>query len=488
MILFNATQKAYYALIPVFILCAALLGLFGCNADASDSEDSSESAASAPQTQYYHIIFHRNDGEMDVTVDVPVAIDGTKFKIPDCTDDRIGFEPTSISVFNYWNTEANGTGESYEIGVKNNFKLKAGQSIDLYAIWNWQPGGYTIVFNANGGSGDMSSQYASFGWRTLSANTFTKTGNTFTGWNTKSDGTGTSYNNSQSVLNLSTENGASVTLYAQWRINKYTVVFDANGGSGTMSSQSMDYGSVYTLRKNTFTKDFRSFDGWSKNADGTGTKYNDEQEVSNLTSEDGVTITLYAVWGVGLPVGSIVYSDKSWTASNVYDNTKTPIGVVFYSDETKVKIVHLQHAGKKWCLETAEAYDKYIATDEADGSSNWQTICSNVTDENVSGNYPVFEYANSLTEDGGGWYVPAYSEVCAFMDENNKPKINAALKTLSDAEVSASSISSSNWTSNINTYTATQAICVVSQSNGNARYGFDKKISYNVRAVKAFNY
>lgn len=480
MILFNATLKVYYALIHFFILCAALLGLFGCNADASDSEDSSESAASAPQTQYYHIIFHRNDGEMDVTVDVPVPT-GTKFVIPDCTDDRIGFEPTSIRVFNYWNTEANGSGESYEIGVRNNFRLKAGQSIDLYAMWIWQSGGYTIVFNANGGSGDMSSQYASFGWRTLSANTFTRTGYNFTGWNTKSDGTGTSYTNSQSVLNLSTENGASVTLYAQWRINKYTVVFDANGGSGTMSSQSMDYGSVYTLRKNTFTKDFRFFDGWSKNADGTGTKYNDEQEVSNLTSEDGVTITLYAVWGADLPpVGSIVYSDKSWTASNEYDNTKTPIGVVFYSDETKVKIVHLQHAGKKWCLETAQGYNIIFTTNTSDGSGNWKIICDIVDDENVPGNYPAFEYVNSL---GSGWYIPANSEASLIL--NNIDTINQAIDTLQAAGVSASDVGTSMWTS-CNYTTMDEAYYYYRATSWNCQAKYKKTVSVTVRAVKAF--
>ncbi|MBQ3923818.1 MAG: InlB B-repeat-containing protein, partial [Spirochaetales bacterium] len=297
MILFNATQKAYYALIPFFILCAALLGLFGCNADASDSEDSSESAASAPQTQYYHIIFHRNDGEMDVTVDVPVPT-GTKFVIPDCTDDRIGFEPTSISVFKYWNTEANDTGDTYEIGAKYKKpkEVKAGESIDLYAIWNWQPGGYTIVFNANGGSGDMSSQYVSFGWRTLSANTFTRTGYNFTGWNTKSDGTGTSYTNSQSVLNLSTENGASVTLYAQWRINKYTVVFDANGGSGNMDNQTMLYGESKALTLCAFTNPPKIFGGWSKNEGSSVADYQDGETVCDLTNENNGLVNLYAVW------------------------------------------------------------------------------------------------------------------------------------------------------------------------------------------------
>ena len=55
----------------------------------------------------------------------------------------------------------------------------------------------------------------------LTANAFTKTGYTFTGWNTQADGKGTSYTDKQSVNNLTTENEATVTLYAVWSINKY---------------------------------------------------------------------------------------------------------------------------------------------------------------------------------------------------------------------------------------------------------------------------
>ncbi|MBR0090307.1 MAG: InlB B-repeat-containing protein [Lachnospiraceae bacterium] len=50
----------------------------------------------------------------------------------------------------------------------------------------------------------------------LTANTMTRKGYTFVGWNTKADGTGKTYANKASVKNLSTKNKATVTLYAQW--------------------------------------------------------------------------------------------------------------------------------------------------------------------------------------------------------------------------------------------------------------------------------
>ena len=80
----------------------------------------------------------------------------------------------------------------------------------------------------------MSSQTVTEGQAAkLKTNTFTKTGYTFTAWNTKADGTGTAYNDGADVtLHENT------TLYAQWTINTYSFSFDANGGSGSMSGGS----------------------------------------------------------------------------------------------------------------------------------------------------------------------------------------------------------------------------------------------------------
>ena len=77
-----------------------------------------------------------------------------------------------------------------------------------------------VKFNANGGKGTMSSQVFRFdeGSKALNANAFTKSGVSFVGWNTKADGTGTSYTDKQ-VLNYA-KLGVSLTLYAQWKAVK----------------------------------------------------------------------------------------------------------------------------------------------------------------------------------------------------------------------------------------------------------------------------
>jgi uncharacterized repeat protein (TIGR02543 family) len=89
--------------------------------------------------------------------------------------------------------------------------------------------------------------------KTLTANAFTKTGYTFNGWNTKADGSGTSYADKASVSKLTATNGATVTLYARWKINSYTLQIDPNGGyrvsdnSTAIISITKDYNTTETI-------------------------------------------------------------------------------------------------------------------------------------------------------------------------------------------------------------------------------------------------
>ena len=80
---------------------------------------------------------------------------------------------------------------------------------------------YKIEYDANGGVGNIGSQIVNYDSNeVLKQNTFAKEGCYFTGWNTKEDGTGTSYKDGQAVKNIST---STVRLYAQWKKCKYIV-------------------------------------------------------------------------------------------------------------------------------------------------------------------------------------------------------------------------------------------------------------------------
>lgn len=158
---------------------------------------------------------------------------------------------------------------------------------------------YTIHYNANGGTGMMIDQNIKLGQNaTLSTNAYTHTDASFGGWNTEPDGSGISYPDGYNITSDLGGNGDIIELYAQWIPKEYYYVhYDSNGGTGTMANQKFTIGDpAVPLTQNVFTRTNYEFRGWNTSPDGTGTHYDDEQAVSNLTNNDGEIITLYAEW------------------------------------------------------------------------------------------------------------------------------------------------------------------------------------------------
>ena len=115
-------------------------------------------------------------------------------------------------------------------------------------------------------------------------------------WNTSADGNGTTYNAGDVTDKLNTQ-----TLYAVCKANTYTVSYNSNGGSGTMTNDTATYNSNFITKKNTFTKTGYTFNGWNEKADGTGTVW---ELTTSGVYESGKSwkwtytknITLYAQW------------------------------------------------------------------------------------------------------------------------------------------------------------------------------------------------
>ena len=163
--------------------------------------------------------------------------------------------------------------------------LKFNHSTNMYTIP--AKASYTITFNPNSGTGGPSTQTKWYG-ETLKISTSkpTRTGYSFVKWNTKSDGTGTSYNPDGNY----TANAAA-TLYAIWKANTYTVSYDANGGTGAPTNQTKTYGTALTLSNITPSRNGYSFLNWNTNKSGTGTSYN--PGASYTTNAD---LDLFAIW------------------------------------------------------------------------------------------------------------------------------------------------------------------------------------------------
>ena len=264
---------------------------------------------------------------------------------------------------------------------------------------------YSVKFDANGGSGTMANESFTYDVaKALTANAFVRTGYTFLGWSRSSTATTATYSDKQSVSNLAAS--GTVTLYAVWRLNTYSlsitqtkstvvvnrtssplgggtigvlgsgatlyyndslkitftantgytltvhtvngssfssgsshtvvgavavvstaaantysVVFNANRGtgtgSGTMANQSFTYDQTKALTANAYTRQIlvtfnytggtgtpasapavSVFNGWARSADGAAV-FTDGQSVSNLTTSQNGTVNLYAKWANG---------------------------------------------------------------------------------------------------------------------------------------------------------------------------------------------
>lgn len=190
-------------------------------------------------------------------------------------------------------------------GTQFDFAFERMQGADLVLYAKWTANDYIVQFDANGGTGTMNAQTFVYDRvQELSSNTFQRKGYTHAGWNTASDGSGSSYADSQEVMNLSTE--APVTLYAQWKGITYQTAFDGNGAdSGSMEHQVHVYGTKQTLTRNEFEKIGYVFAGWSDTKDGS-VVYADSAEVLNLTSEQDAVLTLYATWKPATDTGYYV--------------------------------------------------------------------------------------------------------------------------------------------------------------------------------------
>ena len=142
---------------------------------------------------------------------------------------------------------------------------------------------YTVSFNANGGSGEMTPVSGVSGSYTLPENGFTAPeGKQFKGWARSADG---------EVLTAPIEVTADITLYAIWEdipAVTYTVSFDANGGSGSMADVT-EVSGTYTLPACTFTAPAgKQFKGWAASASGA--------VIAGTSIEVTANTTLYAVW------------------------------------------------------------------------------------------------------------------------------------------------------------------------------------------------
>ena len=182
-----------------------------------------------------------------------------------------------------WATSRNTTTSEYAPGERYTDE----ESVTFYAVWRYIPQTYEVKYDANGGGNTPASQIKTEDVTLILTSTIpTRYGYTFRGWAINQTATTADYQSGGSY----TAN-ESVTLYAVWEINTYTVSFDANGGTNAPNSQKKTHGQNLILTVAIPTRPNHVFLGWAADSTAKSVAY---APGATYTAEEDVT--LYAVW------------------------------------------------------------------------------------------------------------------------------------------------------------------------------------------------
>lgn len=208
-----------------------------------------------------------------VTPTSQTVLSGTSVTAPTPTRTHYTFE--------YWRNPLSG-GDPIILYAGNSYTVTS--NITFYAIWTANT--YTVSYNANGGSVSPSSASVQYpGSVTLP--TPSRSGYTFNGWYTASSG-GTFVGNAGSSYSPT----SNITLYAQWSVIQYTVTWNANGGSVTPTSDTVNAGGSVTAP--TPTRSGYTFLYWRDTVSGDYT-YSVNAGASFTPPS---SITMYARWQI----------------------------------------------------------------------------------------------------------------------------------------------------------------------------------------------
>lgn len=227
---------------------------------------------------------------------------------------------------------------------------------------------YTVSFNANGGTGAPGNQTKWHGQNiTISSTRPTRTGYIFQGWAKSSSGAVEYQPGSAYGID------ASVTFYAKWSPETYTIKFDANGGSGAPGNQTKTYGQTLTLSSTRPTRTNYNFIGWGTSSGSTTAAY---QPGGSYTSNGNAT--LYAVWQLAYTPPRITNAkvDRCNSAGTLSESG-TYVKVSFsWATDYNVSAIYIRHkvsTSSSWTTTTVSASGKVGSVSQVIGSNGIST-------------------------------------------------------------------------------------------------------------------
>ena len=160
---------------------------------------------------------------------------------------------------------------------------------------------------------------------------------------------------------------------------KMTIIYNSNGGTGSMSNTTVAYNQSVPLSANQFTKVGYSFKNWNTQADGKGTSYVDQASVKNTDSTKNTTLTLYARWAAAGPVNLL---NEGYAYGRDISTSSVTLAVDVNADD-EVGSYQWQYAGEKNAAE-----------------DQWQDISDKIISEDHSNKFEI----KSTNLKDGYWY------------------------------------------------------------------------------------
>ena len=251
----------------------------GCQVESNEDEKAT-----------YTVTYNANGGSGEMKTQT--AEEGTEITLTANAFTREGY------TFSGWNTAADGKDTDY--ADKSTIKLT--ENLTLYAQWTEiVKVSYTVKFDKNGGKGKLPDDITAIVGEefALPAAELTKTGYDFKGWCATADGTGSTYEAGSKVKDLSTENGATITLYAKWVLQgSWSINYVLNGDDVNPAQNAETNPAEYNIEAAAITladptRSLYEFAGWYDNAEFTG-----EKLTGWNAGEKTGDITLYAKWTI----------------------------------------------------------------------------------------------------------------------------------------------------------------------------------------------
>lgn len=261
--------------------------------------------------------------------------------------------------------------------------------------------------------------------KTLLKNVYTRDGYTFACWK---DENGTEYPDKYDG-NLTSEDGATLKLYAQWTANKYTVCFHADGSDNAETDkQEFEFDEVKNLNKVEFTRNGYEYYVWTtdkdkandaldgKAADFGNSGYVAEEPVLNLTAENGGTVDLYAVWiDETAPEITYVLSDSNYSKKEKNEN------VDFSKDKVTYTVTIKETSGGSG-VDTANVYYAVGANLSSIKNEDWVgpvTLSETEVEDDNGKTISAYEF-DVTTKAKGSVFVKAQDKAVKVIESTKK--------------------------------------------------------------------